>query len=46
MLLWTHEDPRLSIKQVIQTCINKNQIKKKPKTSNQDNVLWMNIKNI
>ena len=41
-----HGDPRLSIKQVIRTCRNKNQIKMKPKTSNQDNVLWMNIKNI
>jgi hypothetical protein len=31
-----HENPKLSIKQVIQTCRNQNQIKTKPKT--QDNV--------
>jgi hypothetical protein len=41
-----HEDPRLLIKQVTQTCRNQNQIKTKPKTSTQDNVLRMNMKNI
>jgi hypothetical protein len=41
-----HEDLRLSIKQVIQTCRNQNRIKTKPQTSTQDNVLRMDVKNI
>jgi len=41
-----HEDLRLLIKQVIQTCRNQNRIKTKPQPSNQDNVLRMDVKNI
>jgi hypothetical protein len=41
-----YENPRLFTKNNIQTCRNQNQIKMKPKSNTQDNVLQMNMKNM
>jgi hypothetical protein len=41
-----HENSRLFTNDNIQTCRNQNQIKMRYKTSTQDNVLRMNMKNM
>jgi len=45
-MLLIHENPKLVTNGDRWTCRKQNQIKMKPKTSTQDNVLQMNIKNI
>jgi hypothetical protein len=45
-MLLMYENPRLFTKNNIQTCRNQNQIKMKPKSNTQDNVLQMNMKNM